>query len=478
MKNKNLIIIFGTLLSLLLLTISSCRKDDFYTGTDSILNFSVDTLTFDTVFTTVGTVTRYLKVENTSSKSILLDIDLKNLDGLNTYRINVDGISGKSFNDVEILPKDYIYIFVEATINPGNTNSPFIISDAIEYKYNGTIQKSFLQAWGQDAYFHGGIIYSTDAVWHNDKPHVIVGDTSFKAGFGVDSFSTLTIEPGCKIYSSFGRGLYVDGELYIGTAGNQDSVVFQSDRIEDLQNGISFEDKPGLWKGIYILGGAKAEIYNTIINQAERGIQGRHETTEIVDLLDDNGKPDILLDKVRIKNASLNALLAINCKLNVVNSIFYATGQNTVAIALGGKVTFDNCTMYNNGVSGSDDSETLILSNYFKSYKGAGLNHLEQADFTNCIVYGNANEQIIFSKDEQVDFNYQFTNCLLKTQLDTQNGFTNCIINENPNFVNASSGNFYLEDNSPCINTGADNGIYEDIYFNTRSNFDMGAVAY
>ena len=77
------LVLFVVLIS----TVSSCRKEGLYTGNDAVLSFSVDTLQFDTVFTTVGTVTRNFRIENTTNNTLLLDINLKNLDGLNTFRI-------------------------------------------------------------------------------------------------------------------------------------------------------------------------------------------------------------------------------------------------------------------------------------------------------------------------------------------------------------------------------------------------------
>lgn len=479
MTIKKSIHIFSVLILFVVLisTVSSCRKEGLYTGNDAILSFSADTLQFDTVFTTVGTVTRNFRIQNTSNKTLLLDINLQNLDGLGTFRINIDGVSGTEFKEIEIPANDYIYAFVEATIDYGNTNNPFVILDAIEYKYNNTVQNSYLQAWGQDAYFHSGVIYDEDVIWKNDKPHVIVRDTFF-GGFGVDTFSTLTIEPGCKIYTTFGAGLYVEGELNIGLAGNQEQVTFQSDRIETLQNGIGFDDKAGLWTGIVLFSGSKANIYNTSINQAIIGIQGRLDD-EISVLWDNSSRPEILLDKVEIKNSSQNAFVAINCKSTVTNSLFYASGSQTVAIALGGEATFDNSTIYNNGTGGSDDSEALIISNIFRTRTGEqGANQLDKADFTNIIIYGSAEEKMGLVESDLANFNYSFTNCVIKSQLEPEGGFTACIFNQDPKFEDTSEDDFHLQDDSPCIGAGFDNGILEDLYFTTRTQFDIGAVAY
>ena len=138
MKNNLSKYFYLSLIIIILATsLSSCRKEVFYKGNEKVLTFSSDTLRFDTVFTEVGTVTRFFKIQNPLSKSILLNrITLKNLNGLNTFRINVDGTPGTSFENVEVPANDYIYVFVEATVDPNNLTNPFVILDEIEYEFN------------------------------------------------------------------------------------------------------------------------------------------------------------------------------------------------------------------------------------------------------------------------------------------------------------------------------------------------------
>ena len=58
------------------------------------LTFSVDTIVFDTVFTTVGSTTKQFKIYNPSSKSIQIDeIELMGGDQ-SPFRLNVDGEKG------------------------------------------------------------------------------------------------------------------------------------------------------------------------------------------------------------------------------------------------------------------------------------------------------------------------------------------------------------------------------------------------
>lgn len=471
------------LLGLMLLSFWSCRKDNFYSGSDEILEFSVDTLTFDTVFTTIGTITRFVKVKNTSNNDLLLDeIRLSDFE-LSPFRINVDGVpvSDGRIEDVLILKKDSIYIFVEATLGENNANDPLVFLQELQYFYNGVTQSSYLQAWGQDAYFHFGEIYENENVtWENDKPHVIVRNSGFP-GVGVDSFSTLTILPGTKVFATAGSGLFIDGVLNVGITGNTDSVVFQSDRIETLTSGLSFEENVGLWYGIGIFSGAEANFHNVVINNATYGITGRFIQGNY-QTFSNNSRPEILLDKVVIKNSALNALIALNSNLSATNCLFHTAGGNLVALALGGDYQLDNCTFYNAGGFGVNHEEAVLaLSNFAQNQNGGAINTLERADITNCIIDGTLAEEISLNNLEQANFNYNFKNCLIKTELDIaeDSNFENCIVNENPIFENASSRNFRLTENSPCIDVGFDNGIIEDLDFKTRSfPIDIGAFEF
>ena len=82
---------------------SSCvMEDDFANGQSIIIKFSSDTLRFDTVFTTMGSITKEIRVYNNESKPIKIDrISLGG--GRNSfYRLNIDGDTSMVLRDVEI----------------------------------------------------------------------------------------------------------------------------------------------------------------------------------------------------------------------------------------------------------------------------------------------------------------------------------------------------------------------------------------
>ncbi|HLV52910.1 MAG TPA: hypothetical protein VKY29_02735, partial [Cryomorphaceae bacterium] len=102
-----------------LVVLSGCRKEEFNESPDFQLAFSTDTVTFDTIFQSVGSATLSLKVYNRSNERVRIS-RISVVDSCNTYdpyRINVDGVPGSNFTDVEIGGKDSLFIFVEVTID-------------------------------------------------------------------------------------------------------------------------------------------------------------------------------------------------------------------------------------------------------------------------------------------------------------------------------------------------------------------------
>ena len=191
--NKTIVI---TLLSLITLFFG-CKKNNILTSSIYDINISVDTVLFDTLFTTIGSTTKRIKCYNNNNGIInISQINLLNGED-SPFRINVDGASGVTFEDLSILPGDSIFIFIEVTIDPNGTNLPLIVEDEIIFETNNNISKVVLNAWGQDAYYHVNEI--VQGIWSNDKPHVIYGVAA--VGYpNIDSNLSLTIEPGTKIH--------------------------------------------------------------------------------------------------------------------------------------------------------------------------------------------------------------------------------------------------------------------------------------
>src|SRR5688500_9601369 len=123
------------LLPAISIMVTSCYNEKFTTDPGDKIAFSTDTLSFDTVLTSISTVTRFFKVYNPHNLSIEIDEVKISGNGAGFFRLNVDGMSGDIIRDISILPNDSIYVFVEATIDPDQPESisPFVIEAEIVF---------------------------------------------------------------------------------------------------------------------------------------------------------------------------------------------------------------------------------------------------------------------------------------------------------------------------------------------------------
>ena len=154
---------------------------------DAKLAFTVDTLYFDTVFTTIGTVTKSFRIKNPNNQFIKIDEITLAGGKSSVFRINVDGVPGTRFSDLEIAPRDSMFVFVEATLDPNETADILLIQDSILFLTNGNLQDIDLVAWGQDVHIIRGGYLDEPVTWTNDKPYLII-DYLY-----VDSLSSLPL---------------------------------------------------------------------------------------------------------------------------------------------------------------------------------------------------------------------------------------------------------------------------------------------
>ena len=146
------------ILSLLIITILfACKKEDLNNNNSSAtLHFSTDTITFDTIFASIGSITKNLTVYNNNNFNVQTDIKLKGTSTQFYSRMNIDGtpVNRNSVTTIEIPANDSIFIFLEVTINPSSNSTPYILTDSLVFTTGTKQQDVDIVAWGQDAYFH------------------------------------------------------------------------------------------------------------------------------------------------------------------------------------------------------------------------------------------------------------------------------------------------------------------------------------
>ncbi|PCH92369.1 MAG: hypothetical protein COB85_08245 [Bacteroidetes bacterium] len=448
--------------------VAGCKKDKLITDSSAKLEFSLDTVVFDTVFTTIGSTTHQLKVYNRNSETILIS-SIRVAGGSGSpFRINVDGLPGSTFTEIEIAGKDSLYIFIEVTINPTSGFLPFIVKDSIVFETNGNIQDVDLVVWGQDAHFFNGSIIC-DMTWVNDKPYVIYNSIL------VDSGCTLTIEPGVKVYSHTNSAIYVYGTLVVN-GGNSEHVVFQGDRTESY-----FDDVTGQWLGIFLLRGSTNNFFDhTDIRNAFYGISVGSSTSSDLGTFTFANAPDVLIRRSIISNMLYTGIFGFLSFITVENTLVYNCGQHVAHLAFGGVYNFNHVTMASYSNSIVNHSEAILeLGNFAETSQGhysADIN----ATFTNCIIDGSLDDELVYDDDEIAAFDFQFDNCMLKTKKSaSDSNYTFVILNKNPIYILSSEFNFHISSNSPARDAGVATTVLDDIEENPRAGFpDIGAYEY
>ena len=239
------------------LSMVSCKKNNLLSKKN--LSFSVDTLVFDTVFTTIGSTTKQFKIYNKESKTVQID-EIELVGGESSpFRMNVDGLMGTKMTNIKLEGKDSLFVFVEVTLDINSQSLPLIIEDSIRFRTNGKDQYVKLAVWGQDAYFHYKDL--NEGTWPNDKPHVIYGYAA------VDSAKTLNIQAGSQVHLHKNAIFYVyKSTLNVqGTIDNE--VVFQGDRLEQ-----DYQDISGQYYGIYFQEAKPSTIDYAIIKNGTSGV--------------------------------------------------------------------------------------------------------------------------------------------------------------------------------------------------------------
>ena len=470
---RHLFLIF---LILTLISTSSCRKDFGASLNSGKLTFSKDTVYLDTVFTNIGSSTYNLKVYNKSNNAISIpSIKLGRGENSN-YRLNVDGTPGKTFENVQILANDSIYIFIETTINYNNVTNP-IYKDSIIFDSSTQEQYVQLVTLVKDANFlypsknSNGIIETiniginpngepikingfyldNDTTFDNDKPYVIYGYCA------VPENKTLTIKAGTVIHFHENSGIIVDKNATLkieGELGNK--VLFEGDRLEP-----QFSEVPGQWGAIWLRAGSKNHSINhTLIKNATIGI--------IMDSIGSKSRPTLSIKNTEIYNSSNFGILGRETNIEGANLVINNSGQASLACIIGGKYNFTHSTFVNFWNSSLREYPSVLINNYYSFFEnGAQIiqtRNLYEANFSNCIIDGGSNIELVLDKVEGSLFNYSFKNNLIRFNdfsndyltipeynFEDNNHFSENILNGKSDFKSPNTNQLIIGTNSDVI---------------------------
>ncbi len=447
--------------------IFSCKKESFITSPQATISVSADTLSYDTVFTTVGSITKFFKIFNDNNQKVLLSKVKLAGGATSSFKINVDGTSANEADNIEINANDSIYIFVQVKIDPNTANLPFVIRDSILISYNGNQKFVQLQAYGQNAIFLNKIKLTGNVTWNDSLPYVILG------GILVDSNAVLTIEEGAKIFLHANAPFLVDGTLIVqGT--KQNKVIFAGDRLDP-----DYVDFPASWPGIYFSGSSKENnIKFAVIKNAYQGV--------IAQDLSLNAIPKLTLSQCIIDNIYDAGVLGINTNIYADNCLISNCGKN-VLLALGGDYSFVECTVASYSNFFIDHKNPVLQVSNFADQGNTTLVADLDAQFTNCIFWGaggSVDNEISVGKKPNTIFSVKFNNVLYKVKdSDPADAvFTgNLLKNTDPAFdsINISKNyydfHFIKDPNAPEIDKGGITPFNRDLDDKLRTGIpDLG----
>lgn len=391
--------------------------ENYSTHSEHRLTFSVDTLTFDTVFTTINSATKGFMIYNPNPKPLNISSIQLAYPNKSGFRINVDGQSGNTFSNISLLAKDSMYVFIEVTVQPTDKNQPVLMEDYAEFVVNGTKQSVLLQAYGQDAQIiKGGYIFTKDTTLTAERPYLIYDSIEIRKDV------TLTIEKGASFYMHKNAKWLVAGTLNaIGTL--EQKITFRGDRSDYIIESLSYDQTPGQWEGLFFTSESFHNSMDYVV--IRNGVFGLHFEESTPD------KSKVKISNTQITNMEKEALSAINCNIEATNSEF-TNAKGYVASLIGGSYQFIHCTLVSEEMVKGKDKECLYVSNVITINNETKKIPLEKATFENSIIDGkfintrdSLGGELNFNGEEGAAFNYSFAHCVVKTKKINNTNFVN-----------------------------------------------------
>jgi len=385
------------------LLMNSCAKDDFTTNSESGITFSKDTIRFDTVFVSSGSVTQTFKIYNNNNQKIRISqIRLMGGNG-SSFQININGIPSSSTSNFDLDAEDSAYVFVTVNIDPNQQKQPFLIQDSIRFDCNGNTSFVQLEAYGQNAVFVRNSRITSDVTWNDSLPYVIIGPLI------IDSNATLELLPGCRIFVHANAPILIDGSLQsMGTEA--EPVIIRGDRMDEYYKGL-----PGSWAGLYFRPSSQDNqmAYTRLLN-----------ATDAINLISpspNSTAPKLTLRQCIIDNALRSGIYAIESSFIATNCLISNCGNN-INIEKGGEYDLEHCTIVAYSNSYVLHQEPVLEASDYALLSGTGATSDLSMIIKNSILWGEGGSilnEIRLDKAGNGIFDVRLENCILRNESDS-----------------------------------------------------------
>lgn len=408
----------------------SCIEDGIDTSPTSQPVFSTDTLNIGTVFTDQPTPTSRFMVYNRHDKILnISNISLRS--GGNTFRINVDGFAGTSFQNIEIRPNDSIYVFVEATLAQNGSPSLTAVEDILDFVTNGVTTSVVLHADGQDVTRLRGEIINSDRRLTADYPYQIYDSLV------VAPEAVLTIAPGTILHFHDKAYMRVYGSL-VTEGTSEEPVVMRGDRTGSVVSDISFDLMDSQWDGLHFAPSSRGNrLSHTEVRNTVSGV--------IADSLS-----EVRFHNCRLRNSATYSLSTRYADLTLTGCEVAEASDGALSLT-GGKAIVNHCTFANYYLFSALHGAIVQIYHFdAESDNGSGMPYLV-ADFSNSILYGNGTDWSVGNLDGTA---VTLRRCLLKSSGSDDANFIDCVWDSDPLYYTVREEylfDYRLQPGSPAI---------------------------
>jgi hypothetical protein len=439
---------------LLLLFGQGCRKRPEFFVERGALDFSTDTVFFDSIFTKLASPTERVTVVNNSGENMLIK-EIRLESGVE-FSLIFDGLVGDTIENYELADGDSAVAFISFKSQQQDDYA----RDRLLFRVGDNVQRVEIEAFVFNAAYYRdsvlGLDGSTTTVLAPDRLHLIDGYLYVPDGHtlriqaGTQLFFTPRMDEGFNLLS----GIVVYGRLLVeGVKGNE--VVFQGSRF-----GEDYVETPGQWRGISFGNLARAsKIEHAIIKNAFIGVYQEYGNPGF--------GPKVLIEESEIRNMSAFGIYSngfttdnfVYPQIRVNNSLIHNSATANLGIFGGGKYDFNQCTFANYTIDFRRNSPQVIINNYDDNVGGQIF--YCRAYFRNCIIWGTEEDEFAadsFPVPNQWDV--FFYNTIVRTTLPLKG--SNIVSSQNDDFIkfkDPTAGepddrDYRLELRSPAVNMG------------------------
>lgn len=443
-----------------LLLIACTPEEEILTEDSSaLLSFDADTIQFDTLFTTRGSTSQVLQVYNPNRNAVTISAVETGRGTNSPYTVWLNGQPGQRFENVRLLGGDSLYLIVEVLIDPQDQNLPFLVEDSLTFQTNGNLQDVKLIAWGQDAYFHRGLVFTQDTLLSGERPFVI------QDSLWIAPEVTVRVDSGASFFFDNRAFGLINGSLQ--TSGTVNApVVFRNVRTDG-----SYDNAFGQWEGLTFTNTSRDNRFeHTSVRNAITGIT--------INTPDADTIPDLILANSVIENMAGYGIVAIGSDVDAYNTLIHSCILGLAYNIGRGYYRYRHCTFDNSELR--YPREDMWYSLAFSEAVPEIFSELEISDhpyygrLKNSILWGGLTNELFLAFSESSTI--QIETNLIKS---SDERLEDNIYNQDPLFTDPVIYQYGLDSLSPAIDQGMKTPITKDIEGSTRDEMpDLGAFEY